>query len=126
MVLYLDEITAYFEKSSDNLKSSKYLYDVGQYRNSISLSYYAMFLCAKALLLKKDFTPKTHKGVINLFGKEYVKNGLFNEKIFYDFSIAQNLRQEADYDAFITFNQDVAGKQIKLAETFYEEALKLL
>lgn len=122
----MDEIRAYFENSAENLKSSKILYEKELYRNSISMSYYSMFLCAKALLLKEGYTPKTHKGIIHLFGEKFVKNGLFDKKIYSEFSNSETLRQEADYDAFSSINKYVASKQIKNAEIFYQEAKKLL
>ena len=40
-VEYLDE---FYKKAERKLESSKLLYDVGDYANSVSLSYYAMLL----------------------------------------------------------------------------------
>ena len=53
-MLQLDEeIYAFIDKAETKLKHSKLLFDVGGYADSVSLSYYAMFLCAKALLVKR-------------------------------------------------------------------------
>lgn len=48
----MDEIDEFFKKAENKLKSSKILYDAGDYSNSVSLSYYAMLLSSKALLVK--------------------------------------------------------------------------
>lgn len=69
----MSEITDYMDKVNTKLKSSKLLIELGDYSDSVSLSYYAMFLTAKALLIKKNIFPKTHSGLISTFGKEYVK-----------------------------------------------------
>lgn len=61
----MDEIESCIEIAMDDLESSRLLLEAGKYRNSITLSYYAMFSIARALLLKKGVIPKTHDGVIN-------------------------------------------------------------
>ena len=38
--------------------------NAGDHFVSVSRSYYAMFTAARAMLLKKSITPRTHKGVI--------------------------------------------------------------
>lgn len=48
----MDESKAFINKAENKLISSKILYDVGQYGDSVGRSYYAMFLSAKALLVK--------------------------------------------------------------------------
>ena len=63
----MDEIEAYMQNAWDNLKSAKILFDAGQYRNSIPLSFYAMYLAIKSLTLKLGFQSKTQKESINYF-----------------------------------------------------------
>ncbi len=38
---------------------SKMLFEGGQYSDSVTMSYYAMYSSASALLLKKGISPKT-------------------------------------------------------------------
>ena len=52
MVLLLDESEAFIKKAKSKLTSSKALYEIEQYGDSVGRSYYAMFLSAKALLLR--------------------------------------------------------------------------
>ena len=49
-----DEICSFIDKAETKLKNSKVLFEVWGYSDSVSLSYYCMFLCAKALLVKKN------------------------------------------------------------------------
>lgn len=53
-MLLLDEFDEFYKKAERKLESSKLLYDVGDYANSVSLSYYAMLLISKALLVKLE------------------------------------------------------------------------
>ena len=79
-VLKLDtEIFGFINKADTKLKHSKVLFEIGGYADSVSLSYYSMFLCAKALLIKKECNiPKTHHGLIQLFSLKYVHEDDFS------------------------------------------------
>ena len=48
-VLKLDETQVFFDKSDKKLILAKTAYSRGDYSDAVSLSYYAMFLVAKAL-----------------------------------------------------------------------------
>ena len=121
----MDETYEFIEKAKDKLNSSKALYEIGQYGDSVSISYYVMFLIAKGLLILKGFKPKKHSGLIHIFGKEYVKNNSFNQELFKKFIETQTLREQADYDATDEINKKIANS-IKLAEKFIEESNKFL
>ena len=65
-----------------NLISAKALFEIGQYRDSVTMSYYAMYSAALALLLKKDISPGTHGGTMKQLAKEYVKPGLLSKQTY--------------------------------------------
>ena len=125
-VLFLSEIEDYMTKVNVKLNSSKKLFEVGNYADSVSLSYYVMFLTAKALLIKKGISPKTHAGLISTFGKEYVREGDFSLSIYRYLARAQTLRETADYEAVDNITMDIAEEKINQAEEFIEEAKKFL
>ena len=85
-----------------------------------------MFLTAKALLIKKDYNPKSHDGLISLFGQVYVNQGDFDRKIAKYLTRAQSLREDADYDAVDDIDESVANDCINKAEEFMNEAKKFL
>lgn len=122
----MSEITDYMDKVNTKLKSSKLLIELGDYSDSVSLSYYAMFLTAKALLIKKNIFPKTHSGLISTFGKEYVKDGTFNLESYRNFARTQTLRETADYEAVDNISKRLAIEKITQAEEFVKEAKKFL
>ena len=122
----MSEVEDYMNKANDKLISAKALYDIGQYSTSVSACYYCMFNIAKALLIKKGFKPKTHTGVISLFGQEYVLKNSFDRKISKYLSSTQSLREAADYDAIDDIDETIAHACINKAELFIEEAKKFL
>ena len=124
--LCLSELDEYILKANDKLISSKILFDNQQYATSVSAAYYCMFLTAKALLIKKDYNPKSHEGLISLFGQVYVNQGDFDRKIAKYLVRAQSLREDADYDVVDGITESIAKLWINNAEEFIEEAKKFL
>ena len=70
------------ERAEKSLKSARYLLEFGDYEACVSRSYYAMFYIAEAALFSKGISPSSHKGVINLFGKHFVKPGIFSREFW--------------------------------------------
>ena len=52
-----------------------------------------MYSSAKALLLTKNYVTKTHKGLIRVFGREFVRDGEFNKEIFAYLTEARSMRK---------------------------------
>lgn len=126
MVLCLSEVEEFLSKANDKLISSKILFENQQYATSVSASYYCMFLTAKALLIKKNYFPKSHEGLISLFGQVYVNQGNFDRRIAKYLARAQSLREDADYDAVDGITKSIANLWINNAEEFMKEAKKFL
>lgn len=122
----MDEVSGYIIKANEKLESSKALFNIGHYGDSVSTSYYAMFLVAKALLIKKGHAPKTHKGLIHIFSKEYIKNDSFDPNIYKDFVRTQTLREKADYEVYDGINERIAKNNIQICENFIRESQKFL
>lgn len=85
-----------------------------------------MFYLAKALLAKRGIHPKTHKGVISLFGREFVKTGEISKETFKLLNKSQDNRHKADYYVFIKFAEDKTKKDIDDGETFINHCLNFL
>lgn len=128
MVLQLDEeIIAFINKAETKLKHSKALFEIEGYADSVSLSYYCMFLSAKALLIKKECNiPKSHQGLIQLFSLKYVKEDNFKYDIYKFLANAQSNREDADYAAIDNIGRELAEKRIVEAEEFLNETKKFL
>jgi len=126
-VLKLDETLAFFDKSNKKLTLAKTAYSMEDYSDAVSLSYYSMFLIAKALILKKGIKPpKTHAGLIHLFNLHYVKEDDFPYEKYKYLASTQAQRETADYDAIDEIDERIARKRIKQAEEFIEEAERFI
>ena len=125
-MLKLDKVKEALNVGKSQLISSKTLFEAGQYRDSITMAYYAMYSSALALLLKKDISPRTHEGTLRQLAKEYVKTGLLSRESYYFIYNARETRNDSSYDYSRTFSDEDAETLILQAEKFINEVESLL
>ncbi|RLF32848.1 MAG: HEPN domain-containing protein [Thermoplasmata archaeon] len=88
----------YLDQAVEELQAANLLFAEKYYREAISRAYYSMFHASQALLMIKEVYPRSHKGVIQKFGEEFVKPGLLEKKMGYILAQAETMRLKADYD----------------------------
>lgn len=120
------KVIADFNLAKDELDTARILFDSSKYRQTVTHSYYAMFQAATALLTKKNIVAKSHEGLIMLFGREYIKTGIFDKRVFGFLTKARTDRKDSSYDSFATFSEEDAQSILKEAEIFIHEAEKLI
>ena len=81
---------------------------------------------AIALLNVKGVKTKTHGGLIDLFGEEFVLTEEFSRDIVKYFSQAETLRNTVDYAAFNGVTKKMALNKMKQTEKFLQEAKRVL
>ncbi len=114
----MNEIDALIRKAEERLQASEELLERGHYSFAISSAYYTMFYCARALLLSKGITPKSHAGVHAQLGKEFVKTEEMPPKLYTGYSKTLNMRHTADYDAFVEYSESEAHEVVEYAREF--------
>ncbi|MCK4293643.1 MAG: HEPN domain-containing protein, partial [Planctomycetes bacterium] len=77
----MKEIRDFIEKAEKFLSTAKQALNIEDYDSCVSRCYYAMFFVAEAALLTKNLSVSSHKGVISLFGKHFVKTGVFDRNL---------------------------------------------
>ncbi len=112
------EIGDFVIKAKRFLVSAEHLIEIGDYDSCVSRCYYAMFFMAEAVLLLKGLSPSSHKGVITLFGKHFVKPGIFPQEMGRALRRAYDYRLTGDYAIGISVNQQEAEKLIQDAKNF--------
>ncbi len=93
----MKEILEYIEKAERFLNTAKTAFSLSDYDSCVSRIYYAMFFIAEAVLLTKNLTPSSHKGVLSLFGENFIKNGVFSREIGKILTEAYDKRIVGDY-----------------------------
>jgi len=113
-----EEIEILIGRAKRRLDAAYHLFEDGFYEDAVSRAYYSMYFAAKALLLKKDITVKTHKGLLSKFGLEFVNEGVVEEYYGRALRIAEELREEADYSISREITKEEVGSIIDDAEKF--------
>ena len=110
----------------EKLRSAKILLENGQFKDSASRSYYAMFSAARALLVTRNLNSTKHSGIISLFNQHFVKTGLVDRACGRILMNAREIREKGDYGDFYLVSKKEAETQLKNAEIFTEEIRRVI
>ncbi|MBU1660183.1 MAG: HEPN domain-containing protein [Chloroflexi bacterium] len=122
----MKEIISLIERSKKYLNSAEILIKEHDYESSVSRTYYAMFYAAQALLLTKNLSFSSHKGVISGFGKHFVKTGIFAKEMGKELNRTFGKRQLGDYEYTFTISRDEAIQMLDSGTKFVQEIIKYL
>ena len=115
-----------FKRAQEEITAAKVLKDNGLFFKSVVSSYYAVYHGAKAALLNKGVSPKSHEGIERMFSLYYVKVNLIETDIGRIIGRLMKLREEADYYPETSFNLKDSSEAIEVAERFLESIRKVV
>jgi len=85
-------------EAEDSIREAEVLLKEGMSMRAVmNRIYYAMFYAVLALLQEKGMGTSRHAGAISLFDREFIKKGVFDEKLSKILHRAFELRQTGDY-----------------------------
>ncbi|MCD4784109.1 MAG: HEPN domain-containing protein [Candidatus Eremiobacteraeota bacterium] len=116
----MNEIKSLIEKAEKYIKSSEILINAEDYESSVSRTYYAMFFSTQAVLLTKNLTFSSHKGVISNFGKHFVKTGIFPGIMGRELHLAFEKRQIGEYGYIPVISSQDAVDLLEKGKVFIE------
>jgi len=122
----MKEIEDLIEKARRFLRTAELASNDGDYDSCVSRCYYAMFFMAEAVLLSKGLKASSHKGVISLFGKHFVKTGVFKKDLGKSLNDAYDTRQTGDYGVGFTVTDEEAKSMLETAKNFVHEVISYL
>jgi uncharacterized protein (UPF0332 family) len=94
------------QRAHESLKAAELLFENGFIRDAVAKLYYTLLYTVRAMLLTKGLEPKSHEGVLRLFGRYFVKQGVFEAKDSHVFSKLMKYREEADYNPSCVFTPE--------------------
>lgn len=86
------------DRANEAIRAAHLLFENGFVRDAVSKVYYSPLYSIRAVLLTEGLEPKSHEGVLRLFGLHFVKPGAFEPKDSHIFSKLMKFREEADYN----------------------------
>ena len=109
-------VSALMAKARSKLKTTRLAHYAGQYEDSVSRAYYAVFNAITALLYKKGLVFSSHGQVIGAFNREFIKTGILPPDLTRQISGLFQDRQLSDYDPSPEITQETSEMHFKNAE----------
>ncbi|MGN0354346.1 MAG: HEPN domain-containing protein [Muricoprocola sp.] len=106
------------ERAKEMLSAAEGNLGIGQYKTSLNRSYYAIFHSMRACNILKGFDSSKHSGVIAFFNKEYLKEGIMDNRLSAIIKNSSFLREKSDYDDFFIASKKDAMEQLEQAKVF--------
>lgn len=114
----MKEIRDFIEKAEKFLCTAEQALNAGDYDSCVSRCYYAMFFMAEAVLLTKNITASSHKGVISKFGEHFVKTKIFGRYLGKALNDAYDTRLVGDYGVGFRVTEQQAQDLLETAQDF--------
>jgi len=114
----IENAVAETRRGDEALEAARHLLAAEFFNDSISRAYYAAYHWSRALLLLRGLEPKTHRGVIQMIGLHYVKEGLLSDEAAGLLAHLETYRELSDYTSAADFTEMEARAEIERAEKF--------
>ena len=101
-----DEVCDHLARGRRSLKAAELLAEEGLYEDASSRCYYAMYHAAKAALAREGVKTRTHKGLISMYGRHFVKDGRLDKESLRNLSYGFGLRMSGDYDPSYSLTEE--------------------
>lgn len=121
-----EDIKALIEKANRFVLSSELLFDAKDYDSAVSRIYYAMFFAVEALLLTKKLAPKSHSGLIALFGDNFIKTNIFPKEMGRKINRAYDKRLIGDYGTSVNIDKVEAQDLLIVGKEFIDKIINYL
>jgi uncharacterized protein (UPF0332 family) len=112
-------------RSKETYQDAIFLFEKGSLNSSINRLYYAAFYAGIALLLANDIEVKSHNGVKQKLGEEFVAKGRLSKIHAKTFNMLSDFRHKGDYDDLFDFDTELVERLIDPVKEFID-AIELL
>ena len=85
-----------------------------------------MYYSTRAILLSKNLTPKTHSGLLSVFGEYFIKPGILPKKLVKYLRKGFEARLLGDYNVSVDIQKENAHDLINNAKKFNDAILDYL
>lgn len=101
-----DQLIGYrLQQSQDCIDEVAFLIRNKKYKTAINRIYYGMFYALLALGLKYGFETSKHSQLLGWFNNKFIRTGRIDINMGKIINKSYSLRQESDYEPFITYEE---------------------
>lgn len=116
-----DVINHWREKSDSALEAAQLTLQGGYLDTTVNRIYYALFYEVTALLLTKDLSFKTHKGLRSAFHNNFIRTNELDVEMGEFYNEMYDRRFTGDYSAIIDFKTKDVQEWLEQAEEFIDK-----
>ena len=114
------------KRARDTYQDAIYLYEKGSINSSVNRLYYSAFYATIALLLNNDIEIKSHNGVKQKLGEEFVLKGLISKELAKVYSILSDYRHKGDYDDLFDFDKEIVERLLIPVKEYIDRIEELI
>ena len=114
------------DRANETFCEAKDLFCLKRWHGTANRLYYACYYAVSALLIKNEYTARTHNGVLTLLGKHFVLEGLVSREQNDLYVALLELRQGGDYDDWVVVTEDKVAPLVEPAQKFIQEMERLI
>lgn len=98
------------KRARETYQDALFLLEKGSINSSVNRLYYAAFYATIALLLKNGIQIKSHNGVKQKLGEEFVLKGIISKDFAKTYALISDYRHKGDYDDLFDFDKEVVER----------------
>ena len=121
-----DLICHRMKRASETLEEARLMFESGHFYGAANRIYYACFYATVALLLTRNLSSPKHTGVVALFNRHFVKEGVVSVDMGKFYSRMFDNRLESDYGHLVKIEKDDIKADLEKAGEFITKIKALL
>jgi uncharacterized protein (UPF0332 family) len=106
------------ERAFETLQEARLIMEGGHLYGAANRIYYACFYAVVALLLTRDLSSPKHSGVMALFNRHFIKEGVMPLDMGKFYSSVFDRRLEGDYGEIVELQEEDIRADLAKAEEF--------
>ena len=114
------------KRARETYQDAIILYNAGSINSAVNRLYYAAFYATLALLLDNKIEVKSHKGVKQKLGEEFVLKGIISKDFAKMYGILSDYRHKGDYDDLFEFDAEIVEKLLLPVKEYIDKIDKMI
>ncbi len=114
------------KRAKETYQDAIFLFERGSTNSSINRLYYSVFYATVALLLHNNIEVKSHNGVKQKLGEEFVLKGIISKETAKTFSILSDYRHKGDYDDLFDFEKEIVERLLNPTKKYLNKIEQII
>jgi uncharacterized protein (UPF0332 family) len=121
-----ENIKCRIKRARETYQDAIFLFEKGSINSSVNRLYYSAFYATIALLLNNGIEIKSHNGVKQKLGEEFVLKGLISKEFAKTYGLLSDYRHKGDYDDLFDFDKEVVERLLKPIKEYIDKIEEII